>query len=106
MSNLEIGSRSESIRHRQRIKSVLLLFAVVAFGVLGLSGCGQTGSVPTEAVLQKEPTEAATETISKPEPTPESEIAPLPQPQADGTGISFALPDDWNKYQAGALQDL
>lgn len=108
MSNSEMAGQPESIRYRQRITVILLLFAVVVFGVLGLSGCSQTESVSTEDTPQEVQahTELPAEPISDPESVPEPEVVSLPQPQADGTGICFALPDDWSKYPADAMQGL
>lgn len=91
-------------------KFLLIIVMMVSFS---LSGCSQAQVEPpkdmpqdvhTELTVESEP---AAEPVSNPEPVSEpSEPVILPQPQADGTGISFALPDDWNKYPADALQDL
>ena len=108
MSNLEMAGQPESIRYGKRIKRILLLFTVVAFGVLGLSGCGQTDSVPTEDTPQEVQahTELPAEPISDPESVPEPEVVSLSQPQADGTGVSFEIPEDWNQYPTDAMQRL
>lgn len=93
------------------MKKEIFIFILTLFALLALAGCGQAEkrSSPAEDFPQAE--QQGTESMPEPtvEPvndTPEPIPEPLLQPQADGTGISFMLPDDWNKYPADALHDL
>ena len=83
-------------------KSIIFLSLILILALI--PGCKQqevpSSEEPSRPIQQESelPPEPTVELVDSPEP--------LPQPQADGTGISFALPDDWNKYPSDALQDL
>lgn len=92
-------------------KSVAFLVMIMALALL--SSCGQMEVQQPEEPHQEvipdaeSVSEATVVPIITPEPEPpETEIISLPQPQADGTGISFEIPEDWNQYPTDAIQNL
>lgn len=96
------------------MKKNTILFAVL-FVLTFLSGCGdQTEGIPVTDVPQDTLAETNTtagpvvEPVDVPEPVsePEPELVPIPQPQADGTGISFEFPEDWSTNATEGIQDL
>ena len=96
------------------MKKNIVLFAVL-FVLAFLPGCGgQTEGVSVTDVPQDTLVESSTaaepvvESTDVPEPVsePKPEVVPIPQQQADGTGISFEFPEDWNTNATEGIQNL
>ena len=81
-----------------------MIFLILILTIALMPGCNQQEVPSSEEPSQ--PIQQESKPLPEPTIEPVNSPEPLPQPQADGTGISFALPDDWNKYPADALQDL